>query len=369
MTAERDIAGFALPFAAGTALSALLPSLFSLHFPHTPFILLATIVICMATLLHSTHKELSSTSLQLLITLSGLFCGALCAYTSGCIDISDTAGGYSDNVRSLADRLSALIRSIPFENSRTNAIADALICGDRSGLDTQTKDIFRQSGASHILALSGMHLGIIYGILKIIFMPLGNSRTAKICKSEFIMIICCLYTAMTGAGASIFRALIFIILGETANLTGRNRTTAAILPAALIIQLTINPQDIRDIGFQLSYAAMAGIAYIFPHIDKLWTSESSGPVSKGLRWIWTAACISIACQITTGPIAYLYFGTFPKYFLLTNLIAAPLVSLIIPSALSVTILHGLGICPDFAIRLFESLMRLLTDSLTIISSL
>lgn len=369
MTAERDIAGFALAFASGTALPVILPSLFSIHFPLTATILLAITGICTATLSHTIHRQLSSTTLRMLITLSGLFCGAVCAFTSGCICLIDEAGGYADNIRGLGERLQDMIGSIPFENSQTNAIVKALICGERSELDPQTKYIFRQSGASHILALSGMHLGIIYAILKFFFHPIGNSRRAKIIESVIIMGICSLYTVMTGAGASIVRALIFIILGEAASLSGRSHTTAGILSAAMIIHLTICPEDIRNVGFQLSYAAMVGIAYIFPHMNRLWPSESFDMTSRGLRWIWTAACISIACQITTGPIAYWYFGTFPKYFILTNLMAVPLVTLIIPGALAVTTLHSLGICPDLVTNLFESLVSSLTGCLTIISSL
>ena len=369
MTAEREIAGFAFPFAAGTALSALLPSLFSISFPHTAILSSAITGICLAALSHPRHNDLDIISLRALITFAGLFCGALCAYTYRCIDMLALTSAHTGLIHGLGDSLEALIESIPFENSQTNALINALICSDRSGLDIQTKDIFRQSGASHILALSGMHLGIIYAILKFIFIPLGNSRCAKVIRSIFIMAICTLYTVMTGAGASIVRALIFIISGECAMLLGRSRSTAGILYAALIIQLAISPGDILDVGFQLSYAAMAGIAYIFPHMNRLWPGDGSGLTNKGLRWVWTAASISIACQMTTGPIAYLYFGTFPKYFILTNLLATPLVTMIIPGSLTIIALYGLGICPDFAIWFLESLVTVLTDCLTIISSL
>ncbi len=369
MTAEREIAGFALVFAAGMALATLLPSMFSISFPHIAILSFSITGFCLTALLHPKHKELSNITLQVLITLSALFCGAVCAYTNGCTSTLVLPAENASCISNLGERLKALIGSIPFENRQTNAIANALICGDRSGLDIQTKEIFRLSGASHILALSGMHLGIIYGILKLIFLPLGNGRREQVIRSVVIMGICCLYTVMTGAGASIVRALIFIILGESASLCRRSRNTAGILPTAMIIQLVIFPEDIRDVGFQLSYAAMAGIAYIFPHMDRLWPVEDSGLISKGLRWVWTATCISIACQITTGPIAYFYFGTFPKYFILTNLITVPLATLIIPMILAATLLYGLGICPDFAIWALESLMNLLTSSLTIISSL
>lgn len=371
MTAGREIAGFAIPFAAGTAISMAFP-IVSTGFPHASFPVLAAIIsVCIFILLTSSHKEYHSAALWSAIIISALACGAVCCITADWLAVSgnNSDGWLNSLTEPFGSRLKQTISDLPFKNAQTGALINSLITGDRSGLDMHTKSIFRQSGASHILALSGMHLGIIYGILKLLLSPIGNSRKALTIRSVTTTFICLFYTIMTGAGPSITRAFIFIFLYETAAAVGRKGNTGEILMTSLIIHLTIFPDDIRQVGFLLSYAAMAGIAYIYPAFNKLWTDVSGGPVVKGLKWIWTSASVAIACQITTGPIAYICFGTFPEYFLLTNLLAAPLVGLIIPWGLVVSGLHAAGICPEFLTTGLEFIIQTFTGILEIIAEL
>jgi competence protein ComEC len=135
--------------------------------------------------------------------------------------------------------------------------------------------------------------------------------------------------------------------------------------SALLIQLLISPESARDIGFQLSYSALAGIAFIFPWLKNLWPDGKGGL----MKWMWVTASMSVSCQITTGPLAYFYFGTFPQHFLLTNLIAMPLTGLIIPSGLLTLALDSAGICPEFMIRLTEQLVVLMTEAMKIVASM
>ena len=344
MTAERDIAVFALPFAAGTFAAAYISVLYDT--PPTIFTLMAAT--CAVILFHPLHKRLSDKALIAIIMSAASLCGLVVGTSSAMLEStslpkSEAAAGW---IRTLSSSMKEMIAAIHFENSQSNAILTALITGDRGLLAESTVRTFRDSGASHILALSGMHLGIIYGILKGLLSPLGNSRASTVIRSGIIVSICSIYTLATGAGASITRALTFIILGETAVMTGRYRSTGSILLASLLLQLAICPSSAKDIGFQLSYAAMAGIAYIFPRLRGLWKNGKYPFIDRPMRWIWTSACMSIACQLTTGPLAWVYFGSFPQYFILTNLLALPLVGLIIPAGLLTMTLEGFGICPD-----------------------
>lgn len=147
-------------------------------------------------------------------------------------------------------------------------------------------------------------------------------------------------------------------------MTGRRSNLKGILAASLMIHLAFDPTSAADIGFQLSYAAMFGIAYIYPQLKGFWRNDW-----PGLRWIWNSAALSISCQMTAGPLAYHYFGTFPKYFLLTNLSAAPLAGIIIPSALVTVLLTASGCCPEFMINITEWLTTAMTDTLKIIASI
>jgi competence protein ComEC len=277
---------------------------------------------------------------------------------------TDPPGMLSQWAMHLGDRMQSFIDGISFKNSSTNGIIKALLTGERSGLTTEVTKAFRDSGASHILALSGLHLGIIYAIICKMLSITGNGKKMREVRSALIIVTCGLYTLATGAGASITRAYIFIVIKEIAEMTCRHASLKILLAAAAMLHLAFDPTAAADIGFQLSYAAIFGIAYIFPHLRNIWTNEW-----KGLRWIWESAALSISCQLTTGPLAYCYFGTFPQYFLLTNLIAIPLAGIIIPAALLTTVLSAAGCCPDIVITITEWLTQTMYEALRIIASM
>lgn len=380
MTVERDIAGFAFPFAVGITLAAIFfKGIFCFH----PEALLPTLClwgISLGILLSDRRHHLSVNALWICITALALTSGMLSGLSGAWQSICETPknGPISQAAYGFCESLKIIIAGTPFNDTGTPAIITALITGDKSCLSAETTHAFRESGASHILALSGLHLGIIYGIVRICLSIFGNSPKTRIFKSVLTILTCAFYSIATGAAPSIIRALIFIIAGECSQLMGRHRSTGQTLFIALIIQLTLNPLDITNIGFQLSYAAMFGIAYIFPYLDRFWPKEDSGHdrrkgaaplTSRGLRWVWSCAAMSISCQITTAPLALYHFGTFPKYFLLTNLIALPLVGIIIPASLGVIVLHKVGCCPEFMIRATESLIVWLRESLEIVATM
>ena len=371
MTVERDIAGFVVPFAAGImAVFLSNPSAAWLQTsgPWIPAaVSCAVSAISLCFLIHPSHLRWNGYLLMTVITLAAFGCGCMTGYTCRFISIG-TPSGFSvipDWISGLGLSMKSRIEALPFTNSGTNQLIAALVTGDRTGLSADAMQSFRDSGAAHILALSGLHLGIIYGTLSSILSVFGNSPMAKKVRSVLIILICGLYTAATGAGASITRAFLFILIGEAASLTGRYRSTATVLMSSLFIQLLFSPSSSRDVGFQLSYAAMAGIAFIFPRFKVLWPAGRGG----ALRWIWNSAAMSISCQITTGPLAYLYFGTFPQYFLLTNLLALPLVGLIIPLSLLTLGLDAAGMCPMVLLRGVEGMVEGTMFSLGVIGSM
>jgi competence protein ComEC len=115
---------------------------------------------------------------------------------------------------------------------------------------------------------------------------------------------------------------------------------------------------------------MAGVAFIFPWLKGFWPQDVKFRKFRDpLKWIWETAALSISCQITTGPLAYVYFGTFPVHFLLTNLIAMPLTGLIIPAAVLTVMLTAAGWCPEMLLRATEALVTALSEALNIIASM
>lgn len=365
MKVEREIAGFAFPFAAGVAASVTFGA-----FPHTirpsyHIVTSAVILLSAVLLMYSFRKGWKYEIQWGLIGVCFLACGALVGLSGNEMQVSGTRSftwlGMAE--KALA-RITGLIDSIPFAHEQTGGLIKALLTGDRSEIPPEIKQAFQDSGASHILALSGLHLGIIYALIVKVLSAAGNSPAIRRIQSVMTILICGFYTMATGAGASIMRAFIFITINEVGKMTGRHTSLKSVLAVSLMIHLIFAPTAVSEIGFQLSYAAIFGIAYIFPWMRRMWKNNWAG-----LKWMWESLALSISCQITTGPLAYLYFGTFPQYFLLTNLIAVPLAGLIIPSALITLILTATGWCPEFLIHVTEWLVRAMTDSLNIIATM
>lgn len=279
----------------------------------------------------------------ILFLFTGIFC-AVCSFVSGIGAGTAGSGGIAarcaDNVRSMLD-------SIPFPSPRTSPLLKALLTGDKSGLDSHTVTTFRDSGAAHILALSGLHLGFIYAILLKVTSLAGMSPRVRKVRSILIIAVSGFYTIATGASPSLVRAFLFIVINETARLMHRHVPPVHVLCIALMIQLALTPAVISSIGFQLSYLAMAGIFLIYPHLKAWYPGRESGIDLP--RKIWNTAALTLSCQILTGPLAWLRFRTFPLYFLITNLFALPVTSLLMLLAICATALTYIGLCPNLLV--------------------
>ncbi len=371
MNLERDFAGFVLPFAAGIFLST---GTELIRFTYQPLACTASFAAVSAVvlvMLHPHGKRLRANSAWAFMVLLGLAAGIFSGSTACMTGLSAAPSRFGTWAAGFGHSLGDAIDGIPFENRQTNAVIKALVTGERNDIPRHVTDAFRDSGASHILALSGFHLGIVYAAVRWSLSWTGNSVKASRRRSVLIILLCGFYTLATGAGPSIVRAFLFILLGETAGMLHRRQTTAVLLMSSLLIQLALSPSSIRSVSFQLSYAAMSGIAYIYPWLRDFWPGnpQEDRAFTRSVRRIWNSAALSIACQLTTGPLAYLHFESFPKHFLLTNLIALPLAGLIIPSGLAVLVLHSFGICPIIMVKAAEALVQALSAALEIIAGM
>jgi competence protein ComEC len=300
-------------------------------------------------------------------------CGLLCALTERLGCAAETPAFLRDLAAGAVARFRRAIAETPFPHEGTAPLLQALLTGDRSGLTRETVAVFRRSGASHLLALSGLHAGILYLCLSKGLSLLGNSPRARRARAILVLAATGFYTIMTGASPSIVRAFLFILIRETALLAGRQAEPLRVYALALTVQLALHPSVIRSVGFQLSYAAMLGIFLLYPVLEKAYpAAATTGPVSKWtarhdpVRFVWNSAALSIACQAFTAPVAWLYFKTFPRYFLLTNLLAIPLTTMLVPGALAAVAVHAAlpstaadRLAADLADRLAEGLQRVL----------
>ena len=354
MAERENIGALAIHFTAGVAAGTLL-----LRLPGNPYFLSGGVLIVLASLLLIVLK----TERSGLLFPAFLLCGTFCALNGAFAGPEPALARWAAVP---ADRLRGFIDSLPFPSETTAPLLKAFLTGDRSGLPRETVQAFRGSGASHLLALSGLHIGILYLLLSKLLWPLGNSLAAKRLRYVLTLTAAGLFTLMTGASPSIVRAFMFIVLNETAQLTGRPRSPLHVLSTALLIQLVLSPGSISSVGFQLSYLAMAGIFLLYPHLDAWYPA---GLRFDPMRRIWQAAALSISCQVFTGPLAWYRFHTFPTYFLITNLLAMPLTTFLMGTAVATLAFYGLGCCPAFLIGLTDSLCNALLFVLETIASL
>ena len=360
MTEERDIVKFALPFTIGISTAWLFQEMENgLSNSCISIFLILSFSAMMSGRFRFLPKTLQWSAIYSTVFLTGTICfiAALHMETSSVVSRTFAEG--------FCDRLNIAIDSIAFRNDETAPLLKALITGNRTALTPELSAAFRKSGASHILALSGMHLGIVYGLMAKLLSPMGNTGRAQLIRSFTMISACGYYTLATGSGESMTRAFLFILLHESASILNRKTSLEQILYASLIIQLATDPLDIRSVSFQLSYAAMAGIAHIHPHLSSFWPQDGRNI----FRRIWESASLSISCQITTGPLAWLYFRSFPSHFLLANLIAAPLTGVIITSALALLAADAMGFCPQILVKLTELSVSIMTGALKTIASM
>lgn len=300
-----------------------------------------------------------------LMLLSMLILGAWCATLSS-IPSMNPSELLIPYALELGGRLRDWIGSLPFPSELTAPLLQALLAGDKSGLPRETIALFRQSGASHILALSGLHMGIIYLIFDRISRLAGQSQPVRVIRYVILLAAAGTFTLITGASPSLVRAFLFIFLNETAKLLVRPRKAARTLCVALLLQLILDPGVIRSVGFQLSYLAMAGIFLLYPVLESWWPDPG---YPSPMRWIWKSAALSISCQLFTGPLAWYRFGSFPRHFLLTNLLALPLTTALMISAVATLLLSAIGHCPELLYTATDGLSRLLLWVLGIIAGM
>lgn len=222
----------------------------------------------------------------------------------------------------LKTAFSGLIDSIlPAGSSDEVAIAKALAIGDKSMLSSALKSQYKASGAMHLLALSGLHVGVVYAFLNAVLTILGNSRVAKAVKRTVILASLWTFAVISGLSSSICRAVTMITIYEICGMLGADRDMLRSLAISALLICLFNPDTPFAIGFQLSYSAVAGIYFLYPRLKALLAARS-----LPLKYIWNTLALSISCQAATAPLSLLYFGTFPKYFMVTNLVAIPLSS-------------------------------------------
>ncbi len=193
------------------------------------------------------------------------------------------------------------------------AIAQALVLGDKNLLSSEVKSSFSKAGAMHVLAVSGLHVGIVLFLLMYIFslFPRIISKRGALITALLVIWI---YAGVTGFSPSVLRATIMFSILTFGGIIGRKTQALNLLFFSAFLMIVWNPLVIYNIGFQLSYLAMIGIFTLYKPISLLFHFKN-----KWLRKIWEGTAVGIAAQCLTFPLTLYYFHQFPNYFALTNI--------------------------------------------------
>ena len=222
------------------------------------------------------------------------------------------------------------------------AVMNALLLGQRQEISKQLSDNYSKAGAIHILAVSGLHVGVILLILSFILKPLERVNNGKLIKLVLVILSLWFFAILAGLSASVIRAVTMfsaIALGQFFN--KRNAVEHSLIFSMFIILLW-KPLFLFDVGFQLSYTAVFGIIWIQPVLYQLW-KPNFFIVDKG----WQLITVSVAAQLGVLPISLFYFHQFPALFFISNLIIIPFLGVILGLGLVVLVLSYEAILPLF----------------------
>lgn len=220
-------------------------------------------------------------------------------------------------IYNLRDYLLSILQKHGLEG-REFAVGAALILGYTDELDPEIMRAYAGSGALHVLSVSGLHVGIMYVVIAWLLSFLDKFKRGNIIKAILLLAFLAFYAMITGLSPSVLRAAVmfgFIVIAKAFNYHTNIYNTLAVSAMSLLIY---DPYLVMQVGFQLSYLAVIGIITFQPLLVDLWE-----PKTKLMSWIWEITCVSIAAQIATAPLGFLYFHQFPVYFMISNLVVIP----------------------------------------------
>ena len=241
--------------------------------------------------------------------------------------------------------------SIQGEDADAYAVVAAMALGDKSALTQELKDVYSVTGASHVLALSGLHLGIIYSLLSLFVFR----RRWQVLSQVIIILSIWAFVFLVGMSTSVMRSAVMLSIYALLSLGHRDRMSVNTLAFTAIVMLMISPMSLFDVGFQLSYMAVLSILLFVPLMERVFTEEYLMS-HRVVRWLWGMVAVSLSAQIGVAPLIAYYFGRFSCYFLLTNFIVIPAATLILYLSLVVLLMPPLAHILYYMVTVLNSLL-------------
>ncbi len=267
-------------------------------------------------------------------------------------DTTTSIYGYADQQRTTINK--KLIEA-GFKNEALS-IMNALLLGQRQSIDKAIYNNYVNSGTIHILAVSGLHVGLILWILNFIFRPLLYLKYGHFIRPLVLVLILWSYAVIAGLSPSVTRAVsMFSIISIAMHLRRQTNIYNTLVISAFVI-LLFKPTFLFEVGFQLSYLAVLGIVSVQPILYKLWKPKFFLPDK-----LWQIFTVTLAAQAGVVPISLFYFHQFPGLFFISNLVVIPFLGLILGFGLLVIALVLLNILPDLMVVAYSFIIESLND--------
>ena len=265
-----------------------------------------------------------------------------------------------ESFKGLAFTIREQVNKALFENGFKGeelAIINALLLGQRQDISEEVMQNFQKAGAVHILAVSGLHIGIIMLLLNFLLKPLELLKNGTEIKLVLVVLFLWFFAFVAGLSPSVVRAVTMFTAVAIA-LTSKNTiNTYKTLIISMFILLLFNPYYLFEVGFQLSYLAVFFIVWLQPLLYKLWK-----PKLKFVDYSWQLLTVSTAAQLGVLPLSLYYFHQFPGLFFMSNLIIIPFLGMILGVGILIIILATLKILPAFLAIFYEKIIFLLNQT-------
>ena len=262
----------------------------------------------------------------------------------------------------LHSRIVRNLEKANFNNEEMN-VALALILGQQQDISSDIIQDYQYSGATHILSVSGLHVGFIMLFINFILKPIPNTRKGSLIKLISILLSLGAFAIISGLSPSVLRSVVMFSFLAIGNHLRRSGSIYHTLLVSMLLILLCEPYFLFDVGFQLSYLALFFIVWLQPLLKQIWT-----PKHKIQTTIWNALTVSFAAQIGTLPLCLYYFHQFPGLFFVTNIIIIPILSFIMIAGIIVMILAIFMSPPAIIIEIFEKSIYLLNKTIHIVAS-
>lgn len=235
------------------------------------------------------------------------------------------------------------------------AVLSALTLGDKTDLSESVRESYSVAGVSHVLALSGLHIGLLYALAFFLLRPLLlGGQSGRVLRSLLLILLLWLFAFFTGLSPSVVRSAAMFSIWALADLCGRQSFSLNTLALTAWLMLLVRPVWLFDVGFQLSFAAVLSILLFQPFLYRLCPVRH-----RAGTYLWRLVSVSVAAQLGTAPLVLFYFSRFSTHFLLTNLLVVPLVTLILYAAVVLLLLTPMSGLQAVAAVGLEKMLRML----------